>query len=82
MCAGLGLGRQSPTGPTLLPVSLQLSRETIHPLPEETGAGRPSRHWASLSRWQGGFCRQQPDPRAGGRLQGEGLSAPQTARDP
>lgn len=38
MCTGFGLGRQSPTGPALLPVSLQLSSETICPPARRDGS--------------------------------------------
>lgn len=52
------------------------------PLPEETGAGRPSRPWASLSRWQGGFLHTAARPQSRRKAAGRRAQHPQTARDP
>lgn len=80
MCTGLGLGPQSPAGPTAVPASLRHGAARWARR-QETGASRV--RGLGVPRHAAGRPGQRAaGPRAGGRLWGQGLEPPPTARDP
>lgn len=82
MCTGLGLGRQSPTGPTLLPVSLQLSRETICPPARSDGSQQALQALGVPQQVAGWLLQTAARPQSRRKAAGRRAQHPPTARDP